>query len=65
MIHSFLFKESPNVAPKFAVISVNNGINSQVGLVQFIGNRTKLSVISPSHVFETDMSITAGSIPDL
>lgn len=58
-------KGSPNVAPKFAVISVNNDIKLQVGLVQFIGSRTKFSVIAPSHVFETDMSITAGSISDL
>ena len=62
---SVVDKGSPNVAPKFAVISVNNDIKLQVGLVQFIGSRTKFSVIAPSHVFETDMSITAGSISDL
>lgn len=58
-------KGSQNVPPKFAVISVTDDIKRQVGLIKFIGSRTKFSVIAPTYVFDADMSIDAGNIVNL
>ncbi|KAI8636535.1 hypothetical protein BD408DRAFT_437814, partial [Parasitella parasitica] len=58
-------KGSPAVPSKYAVISIPYDIKRQVGLVKFIGSRTKFSVIAPSHVFEADMSVDAGNIVNL
>ena len=58
-------KGSQNIASKFAVISVTNDIKRQVGLIKFIGSRTKFSVVAPSHVFNADMLVDAGNIVNL
>jgi hypothetical protein len=58
-------KGSQNIAPKFAVISVTNNIKCQVGLIKYIGSRTKFPVVAPSHVFDADMSVDSGNIVNL
>ncbi|KAG2196741.1 hypothetical protein INT46_004659 [Mucor plumbeus] len=47
-------KGSQNIASKFAIISVTKDIERPVGLIEFIGSKTKLSAIAPSHVFDAD-----------
>ncbi|EPB91092.1 hypothetical protein HMPREF1544_01972 [Mucor circinelloides 1006PhL] len=61
-----VLKARPSEVPKFAVISVDEDIMNQVGLVKTVGSEYKFSVIVPNDHFDGDtLSNTCGLLANL